>query len=571
MLNEFLFEENTVDMDVYPVSGTKLLWRAENTSNLDCEYDDAELLSKCSLVNRTSFFKDLSKVSTQEITGKAERYGGRGIGINGGGGRVINIDSFQLKGIGANCLVGADAPASHSYGGLEAQGAFKEIVYSLLINRISPIGAQRVYALILLDRKSATYKDSTWATILVREPCPRPGHFVRAPDFKMKAEFLDVIDKDELRIKKIYQKIGREHSSTKFVQQIYEFLDKSASQLAFCRIARFAHGVLSESNMAFDGRLLDTSLCGFVYGGVNTCQVSDFYSEAQYPLAAAEEMVHMLNKYNYLTLDIEPLKQYYFDKFQEHLLINAGYIFALEHGRSLQLTAHPAWQKSVFFLNSVIISGKGEKSYVFPSLAYNDQVSDILAIALFAKLHNKKPTAAHADHLKEFIGDFGVVLDEIYTMQEEDFSSHESFLISISIQILKRAFLASFFYLTYISKLSEDVVESGLTSNVNNVIGAIQYTIDWIFEDVNAKTVTLFRSKNIRVTYEQNVNEFQIFNTDEIMFNTNNAKELFIYLLKSDINYKVLHYNFKPFLLQITSLLFASSHTSFKGVKDVYI
>src|SRR5690606_31109938 len=114
----------------------------------------------------------------------AERYGGFGLGTNGGGARVANINDAQIKGIGANALAGQGAPKSHSYGGLDIQSAVKEIIYSRLLNKISPIGAQAIQGLILLDEVSALHNGKKAPSVLmVREPVARPGHFLPCANF----------------------------------------------------------------------------------------------------------------------------------------------------------------------------------------------------------------------------------------------------------------------------------------------------------------------------------------------------------------------------------------------------
>lgn len=563
--------ENILGVNLYPVNGTRLLWRSEESRREIPIKEDVEFLKDFSLISRSGFFKDLARISENFIECEAERYGGRGLGVNGGGARVANIGDIQLKGIGANQLVGEGAPVTHSYGGLDVQAAIKEIVYTLLVNHISPVGAQDIHGLILLDRRSAQYYgSSSWSTILIRERCLRPGHYLRSPDFRVKPEFKYLLMKDEVRIKKIYRRIEQEIGTTKFLHSIYEYLDKSANQFSFCRIARFSHSVLSESNMAMDGRLLDTSACGFVYSGLNYSQVSDFFNEPQIPLQAAQEIVYLLNKYCYLAVDFSVLQQHYYAKFNEYLLLNAGYLFAIDHDRCLQLTSSNNWRKVVFGLNGLIVSGTGEKSYFLPTIANNDKASDILAAALYWSQQDGLILKKHAEYLRVFFDDFNATLNEIFQVYNEEFETRQAFLKSVSIQTLKRAYLSSFFYLAYVTQMSEDVTENSVVGHVGKVINTVIETIQWIFEDLDSAKCTLFRSSRCSIEYLQYSNSFEVIEHNECIFSTKNPDELYIFLKSADINFKVLHYNFKPFLLRLSAFFLGSTQSTFKGVKDAF-
>ena len=54
-------------------------------------------------------YQNVSEISTRADrlrTGYAEAYGGELIGVNGGGGRCVNINGFQIKGAGMTPFVG---------------------------------------------------------------------------------------------------------------------------------------------------------------------------------------------------------------------------------------------------------------------------------------------------------------------------------------------------------------------------------------------------------------------------------------------------------------------------------
>ena len=78
----------------------------------------------------------------------AERYGGKGIGNNGGGARCGTYGSYQLKGIGANMLVGDHDDLVHSYGGLDARSAICEVVFTNVLSKVLPLGVVDIHGII---------------------------------------------------------------------------------------------------------------------------------------------------------------------------------------------------------------------------------------------------------------------------------------------------------------------------------------------------------------------------------------------------------------------------------------
>ncbi len=155
MLIELAASFNQLPVDVNKVSSTHLLWRDQYAS-CNGSISDSKFVDNYSWAVKNNFFTDKSR-SHSDITQTmfAERYGGFGIGTNGGGARVVNINNAQIKGVGSNALAGDGALRSHSYGGLDIQGAVKEVIYSRLLNKISPIGVQNISGLIFLDQTSA--------------------------------------------------------------------------------------------------------------------------------------------------------------------------------------------------------------------------------------------------------------------------------------------------------------------------------------------------------------------------------------------------------------------------------
>ncbi len=92
---------------------SSLIWCAENVRNTEV------LLKACSYI-----IDPVSSASAK--TFHAERYGGSGIQRNGGGARCGFDGNYQVKGMGANPLVGVGTDGRHSNGALGAIHAIYE-------------------------------------------------------------------------------------------------------------------------------------------------------------------------------------------------------------------------------------------------------------------------------------------------------------------------------------------------------------------------------------------------------------------------------------------------------------
>ena len=57
-----------------------------------------------------------------------ERYGGSGIGVNGGDVRCGYFDGISTKGMRRSSLAGKDAPFWHSYGGASLRDGIREVI-----------------------------------------------------------------------------------------------------------------------------------------------------------------------------------------------------------------------------------------------------------------------------------------------------------------------------------------------------------------------------------------------------------------------------------------------------------
>ena len=281
---------------------------------------------------------EFDSAATQEF--QAERYGGPGVGGNGGGARVGNCGAFQIKGMGKNLLAAADGEHWHTYGALSLPDAVTEVVNSLLLNRLAPLGANDIYGLILTGPACAYWLPKGqegalgWGALLVRERCLRYAHFMRAPGFQPSdapsPAFLPDLDRVRAVNRRLMAHLGGHKG---LMRQLSDFLAGCASQFAFAKVHRLMHGVLSPSNMDVAGRWLDLTNTSFMPSGVNYVVNKEqwpFFSEPTCPAAILEDFLYTFAKYNLTEVDLGPLLDDYDAQFTERFAYHSLSLFGMD-------------------------------------------------------------------------------------------------------------------------------------------------------------------------------------------------------------------------------------------------
>jgi hypothetical protein len=194
-----------------------------------------------------------------ETTGLADRYGGNGIGHNGGSGRNVFVNDYFVKGIGRTPLVSRLTPLSHASGGAYLEEAVRETIYAEVVAREFPYGAAPNLAII------DTGIDQDWPegivpsrerrVLIVRPTFVRPAHFERA------VGFISPIVKegalDHARVKAVFANAIRGIGEKDLVSRLFTFFQRWTHQLAYAFVHRLPHGNNTSSNIAFDGRMVD--------------------------------------------------------------------------------------------------------------------------------------------------------------------------------------------------------------------------------------------------------------------------------------------------------------------------
>ncbi len=568
MLIELAESFNQLPVEMNRVSGTHLLWRNQS---INCEMSDDEFVDNYSWVVKDNSFADKSR-SHPNITKTmfAERYGGFGIGTNGGGARVVNFKNSQIKGVGANALAGDGALRSHSYGGLDIQGAIKEVIYSQLLNKISPVGVQTINGLIFLDNKSALHNDSaTPSVLMVRELIARPSHFLPCLNFRLKPEHRTLMRSDYSRVLGIYQGIGKQALLSEFYALIQHFLDKCADQLSFFRMARLSHNALTPSNISMDGRVLDTALCSFVVSGTNYGQVTSYFEEPSTPALIAKDWFYLINKFLFEEPVAEHFLMLYEEKFYQYAHVNMGYVFGLDREMSTKFSSTMEWKKVSSRLLSLLSMGSPTKTSTLPTVDSVDFVNDILTASLYSIMNNQDINKA-----SKFLTEFTQDLNSLLIMMSESLGWHgqseKSFYKTFTIQTLKRAILSSYFFITYIGRTVDDNCATGSIENTAQIINENDHISSWIYENLLSERSTLYSGNGVTFEYSSETDEYLYHGKDGSEQRFCDIASLQSIIDASVNDYIVQRYDFAPFLKRLIALLSGDAPNSFNGVKNVF-
>jgi hypothetical protein len=220
------------------------------------EYEQ-HLLRSCSftLVDE----REAPAVSAVEVTAIADRYGGTGIGRNGGSGRAVFVNGYHVKGVGRTPLVSVLTDRAHASGGAYLEECAREAIFAEVVSAEFPFGAVPVLAIIETGSVQVWDTDagpkSERRCLLVRPAFIRPAHFVRATEFISACAWEGSLDAQ--RVART-AKAACEHFGRDSFGAVWRgFWLRWAQQLAYGYVHRLSHGGHTESNIALDGRLLD--------------------------------------------------------------------------------------------------------------------------------------------------------------------------------------------------------------------------------------------------------------------------------------------------------------------------
>lgn len=250
----------------------------------------ASTAGSASLVDAARAPDSLAATGHHLTRGFADRYGGIGIGSNGGSGRNVIVGGVQVKGAGRTPLVCPHTPRAHASGGAYLEECVREAIFAAVVGHDFPYGA--VPVLEIVD----TGETQHWPpplqpaaerrVLLVRPLCVRPAHFERAVAFDPPGAW--EAEQDHERVRLILTRAAESAGPDAFLQTLEVFWPRWAHQLAYGFVHRLPHGNNTSSNIALDGRLLDFGATSATPSWANTAT-----SYFQYPIATRFNSIAM--------------------------------------------------------------------------------------------------------------------------------------------------------------------------------------------------------------------------------------------------------------------------------------
>jgi hypothetical protein len=508
------FPDNLVEFKVHRIVNARLFWINKKILKGDTLLPEKEneFLEKYAFAIKTAEFNDGILFSeTEEKYLAAERYGGIGVGTNGGGVRCGNDHSMQIKGIGKNLLGINTIDQWHSYGGLNLVDAMYETIYSILLNKIMPIGTPRIHGLIIASNNSALLpgienivEKRSYGALLIRELCVRPAHFLPSPDFNLRAVKDFSISSDYSRVRNSNQiLLSQLKTKENFIENIGRIIANHANQFAFARISRIRHGSISASNICLNGQWLDLTNTSFTDGQGNYCSGQSFLEEPTYLLGVLEEFAHNFAKYNKIKLNFSVLENYFFKQFNAYLVKHSAYLLGIPFACVPGYETNANLTK-ISSLISSIISANTKLTFNRPSkLMSKDPVIELVA-SLYGSFHDicieKKSEES------SLTASFILLLNETYS--NFDCKIRDSLIIMSAILSIRRLYAAEYFF---IGRLEGSIYTSVRNRDEQKCISTLEESIsviDWAFnkeEDsiVNNHCIdiTIFESTEISIHY----------------------------------------------------------------------
>jgi hypothetical protein len=459
---------------------------------------------------------------TPAMSGTVERYGGTGIGANGGGARCINYEAgdptsapdgtrrmFQAKGTGQNPVVGQHDDREHSYGGLDARKAIVETIYTHVLGSVLPLGTVKIFGLVFTGHDTA-YNGigDCWGVTMIRDQCLRPAHFMKAGGFKPTVEFAKAQPGELARMRRLYKRIHAEsENSQAFIRYLGQYLRNAANQFSFARAARITHGTLSPSNLAMDGRWLDLPVASFLSGGVNYNISSIFYAEGAEPLGYALEIIHNYAKFNGLKLSPSILSRYYAESFEAYFKVHLAFVFGVpvREDRAGPLLENPSLVHLARMLGGIINRDRkirmerpardsADPVVAFVSGCHASLRGLAVAKGCFATAGiDPGEIPAIAAHFRALVDEYARIL----CIEQHDAATAELGFLLVA---LKRGLLASAFYLPVVDDEVKRLCAEGSPDDIGALIDDYIEASAWIFEEASGE-ITLFKGRDLAISY----------------------------------------------------------------------
>jgi hypothetical protein len=247
---------------------------------------EAHLLAACAYAQlvpgEEQWFAD------EETCAIADRYGGGGIGLNGGSGRAAVVNGYLVKGVGRTPLVSALTDPAHASGGAYLEESVREAILAEVVRSEFPHAAIPILAIIdtgLVQPWDAAFGPNKERRVLLVRPCfLRPAHFERAAPFYSGDPREG--QKDRQRVEHLFATAMGRFGQPELEALYRDFWKKWARQLGYAFVHRMPHGSNTTSNICIDGKLLDFGAMSAVPSWENIATMRSYQ-----PLAAQRQII----------------------------------------------------------------------------------------------------------------------------------------------------------------------------------------------------------------------------------------------------------------------------------------
>ena len=303
--------------------------------------------------------------------GYADRYGGAGIGHNGGSGRAVVVNGYHVKGVGQTPLVSTLPEEIFSTGEAYLEECIREVIFSEIVAHDFPHSSVPVLAIIDtgLNAEICVKGERKFRrrTLLVRPCFLRPAHFERAGGFVSCDPKSGAID--QRRVEKFFSNailvLGREE-----LEKAYSSLwGNWARQLAHSFVARLLHGSNTISNISLDGRLVDFGAMSSVPSWSNISiglQVQPFVRNFNVISDAVRSLSYYFWRYFDKNFGEQKAIEYTINnaqiEYNRAIAFEVLRIFGIEHDLAFSATSNDRY-KSIFNL-AVKLINHFQKTYI---------------------------------------------------------------------------------------------------------------------------------------------------------------------------------------------------------------
>lgn len=515
-----IISSNFIEISVKNLTGAQVLWRNNDKIKIE-EY--------LVCTQESQLFHPDSVGVTKGLKALAEPYGGSGMERNGGGSRVVTIGDKQVKGVGANLLVGKRTRLDYSWGGLEPESAIKEVIYTHMLDKVLVKGAVTVDALIRVNNRSKQRRIDCrdWSVLMVRDATYRPAHLLMPCFFFSSQGKMNTTPNIESKLRRMYARIDVDIGVNNYAKWVGELANGHAQQIASARMARIMHGCLTEANVTVEGKWLDLPLASTTNGAYNFCYNRSFASEVYVFPKFIEMTSYYYAKYNGKTFKPQPIIDYYFDQLCAYERKFSGFLL----GACIYRSGSSQYQQDVEqlfeFVRELITPDETAITPGSPTIDYGNEVAESVTRLWFGVFSLFYRSSVDYHRFPDVSLCLIRVLKDNF-LQQRAIVSLEHYLYLSCFIALKRCWLSETFYqseveLNVFRALEED------HPDVRGVIEHYSSLASWIFDEIFYQKITIFNDSRSSIYYS-------IFDQEYILESDSGTKQLTFASLKNSLS-----------------------------------